>query len=186
MKWRHSSGWVGKKMWCHSGLISSVASSVPGWLEEKRDWGRDRGSRVVSTQVGQLQTLLVSSVPPEGTWMWGPSEFGKSRNQLLVHITPISLWFMVLITSYNYSSHGVNLNQRSHHWGGPHCNYFIRSWCMIRFCITRFRWVFCSPTKSPHPAPVQESLWSQSRYGSTPQDGALGEMFVGEQKTPSK
>ena len=34
--------------------------------------------------------------------MWGPRSIAK-----LVHITPISLWFMVLITSYNYSYWGL-------------------------------------------------------------------------------
>ena len=43
----------------------------------------------------------------------------------LVQITPISLWFMVLIT--NYSIPGANLNQRSHHWGAPLCTVYTRS-----------------------------------------------------------
>ena len=36
----------------------------------------------------------------------------------LVHITPISIWFMVLITSYNYSIHGVY--KPTNITGGPH------------------------------------------------------------------
>ena len=38
----------------------------------------------------------------------------------LVNITPISLWFMVLITSYNELVTGAFVNQRSHHVWGPH------------------------------------------------------------------
>ena len=46
---------------------------------------------------------------------WCPSSLAK-----LVHITPVSLWFMVDIYNYsNYSIHGVFVNQHSHHYGAP-------------------------------------------------------------------
>ena len=41
--------------------------------------------------------------------MWGPRSIAK-----LVHITPITIWFMVLITIVT----GANLNQQTYNWGG--------------------------------------------------------------------
>ena len=41
---------------------------------------------------------------------------GAPKIAKLVQITPISLWFMGLITSYNYSFHGVYKPTNSHHW----------------------------------------------------------------------
>ena len=44
---------------------------------------------------------------------WGPQTIAK-----LVHITPMSLWFMDVYGTYNYSIHGVY--KPSNITGGPH------------------------------------------------------------------
>ena len=48
---------------------------------------------------------------------------GAPKIANLVNITPISLWFMVLITSYNYSFHGVYKPFIT--GGAPPCRGFI-------------------------------------------------------------
>jgi len=50
--------------------------------------------------------------------MWGPRSIAK-----LVHITPISLWFMVFICIYNYSYWGES--KQTYILGASHCMYVL-------------------------------------------------------------
>ena len=73
-----------------------------------------------------------SSEGKSSTNWWGLRWIAK-----LVHISPITIWFMVRLN--NKLVTGANLNQRSHHWGASHCtNWGLRflPWCYLLFSAT--------------------------------------------------
>ena len=96
----NSSGWLAKKTRKHWGFCDlqwqkMVAKSL-GFNSEDVDIGKG---------------LWYPTRPTQWHTKWGPQTIAK-----LVNITPMSLWFMVLITIVT----GANLNQLIT-GGGPHC-----------------------------------------------------------------
>jgi hypothetical protein len=91
-----------------------------GWIETNSFKAMTGGLRWIF-----CATYLNNPNSPVHT-MWGPRSISK-----LVNITPMSLWFMVLINymvfgTYNELVTGANLNQRSHHWGASW--YIVMIW----------------------------------------------------------
>ena len=59
-----------------------------------------------------------------------PAAGAPVRNRVqLVQITPIKPMVYGRYNYSNYSIHGVNLNQRSHHWGAPSCR--VMDWWIV-------------------------------------------------------
>ena len=92
------------------------------------------------------------------TTMWGPQDSVQ-----LVHITPMSLWFMVLITSYNYSYWGES--KPTNITGGPHiARYPISSYFSYSPPPGAHHrgWRWCSSSHSP--ATPSWSTWGGWSY----------------------